>query len=773
MVLDNIYQFLIDKLGRIVIVKGDSNAFEVVEPDDEKSGKIRLGRLFYANVVEGKIRDGSDDDANKILTMGIVANRHGASASNCVAEIFRIMLINDMKLEIRYLEDIITNSIIMGIICEDLQDIPPSSKASFESKKKEIMSSYKEIFEYKYELYRKSFISYINELNRDNKFCMSDGLSFGAIINASIVECLIELKYNKKETSGDKRNGVKVATLEKLEKMKEKLEELRNYQAVGVNKGNLDEYYVKLWLEYHMEDITRNGDGSKKAPLINMMVLPDIREDRDGIRGKKLENPFYGRARVQYVHANSGIGKSYMLRSIIVVCIVDYIYTNHLELMCEDEIRAYKDNKFSDIERFYFGNEKKNRIPVYIKGANFNEYGSTDEKDYSEKNLLMLSENYNELNAAFNFLSDEFLFLIDSLDEIEERNVNNFNVCLYNLIGQVCEKNPFIITSRFSGRSIHIKEMEYLRLDGFDKDAIHSYLRKCSFLDRSDELKNYIDNNKYAYELAKNPFMLTVMLDTKSNFTVKNILDKITEAIITRRMNQKVLAMDEDKIRAVLSYLAFYLSFCEEEEVIALEKIHINNIIKEARDNGLLMSVFGYSVDISDEQIDTFTNTISCQSGIITLIKEDSHINFKFQDELVMCYLAAEFVNNLLRVGDDLPKEFYFTIKKGNTAISHNVYEISRFWDNFRSKDSILSKRFCQIINLIIQITTDRSYGIALIYYMLLKGFTAVEEGMIKNIKNFFAEYNEKIYGDKELFREEKDLRQVTTLIDRLFEIFN
>lgn len=362
--------------------------------------------------------------------------------------------------------------------------------------------------------------------------------------------------------------------------------------------------------------------------------------------------------------------------------------------------------------------------------------------------------------------------MIDSLDEIEERNVNNFNVCLYNLIGQVCEKNPFIITSRFSGRSIHIKEMEYLRLGGFDMDAIHSYLRKCSFLDRSDELKNYIDNNKYAYELAKNPFMLTVMLDTKSNFTVKNILGKITEAIIKRRMNQKVLAMNDDKIRAVLSYLAFYLSFCEEEEAIALEKIHINNIIKKARDNGILMSVFGCSLNISDEQIDTFTNTISCQSGIITLTKENGRIKFEFQDELVMCYLAAEFVNNLLGV-PDIPKEFYFTIKRGNTAISHNVYEISRFWDNFRSEDSIVSKRFCQIINLIIQITDNKSYGIALIYYMLLKGFTAVEEEMLTNIKNFFAEYNEKIYGDNDLFREEKDLRQVTTLIDRLFEISN
>lgn len=105
---------------------------------------------------------------------------------------------------------------------------------------------------------------------------------------------------------------------------------------------------------------------------------------------------------MQYVHANSGIGKSYMLRSIIVVCIVDYIYTNHLELMCEDEIRAYKYNKFSDIERFYFGNEKKNRIPVYIKGANLMNMVLLTRRIIL-KNLLMLSENYNELNAAFNF----------------------------------------------------------------------------------------------------------------------------------------------------------------------------------------------------------------------------------------------------------------------------------------------------------------------------------------------------------------------------------
>lgn len=767
MVLDNVYQFLMDKFGRIVIVRGETNSFEVVEPNDEKSGKIRLGRLFYANVVEGKIK-GSDDDANKILTQGVVANRNGASASNCVEEIFRIMLIDDMKLEIRYLEDVITNSIIMGIICEDLQRIAPSRKDLdlFEEEKRDVLNNHREIFDYKYELYRKAFISYINGLNKDNDWNISDKLAFGEVINSSIVECLIGLQYNKKEQTGD-RNGVKRATLEKLKKMKEDLERVKNYQNVGVNKDNLDEYYVRLWQKFHMESITRNGDGSIVVPLINVMVLPDIRED---VRGKKLDKPFSRDARVQYVRANSGMGKSCMLRSIIIVCIVRYIYNNHMDLMSEVEIKAYKDNKFSAIEEFYFGETKKNRIPVYIEAAKFNEYGYNDKEDFSGEDLFSLSENYSELRTAFNTISDEFLFLIDSLDEIEEGKVSNFNQCIYNLVGQMCEKNQFIITSRFSGRSIHINEMQYLRLAGFDTETIHAYLEKCAFLERSEELKSYIDSNRYAYKLAQNPFMLTAMLDTK-DFAVKNFLDKITDAIVNIRMDKKVLAMNEHEIKAVLSYLAFYISFCEEGEKVALEKIHISNIIKQARENGLI-SDSGHSINISDEQIDTFTNTISCQSGIITLINENGHIKFEFQDELVMCYLAAEFINNLSGMFEgDIPAEFYFNIENRDSAITHNVYEISRFWDNFRIDDNICSKRFCQIVNLIIQITKRKSYGIALIYYMLLRGFTTIEEEALANIKTFFIEYNENVYGDNIPFNRKNELMKVTALIDRLFSI--
>lgn len=67
-------------------------------------------------------------------------------------------------------------------------------------------------------------------------------------------------RINKEFLKSFSEETRKIILVESVDK-----EELGNYQAVEVNKDNLDEYYVKLWLEYHVEDITRNGDGSKKT----------------------------------------------------------------------------------------------------------------------------------------------------------------------------------------------------------------------------------------------------------------------------------------------------------------------------------------------------------------------------------------------------------------------------------------------------------------------------------------------------------------------------
>ena len=54
---------------------------------------------------------------------------------------------------------------------------------------------------------------------------------------------------------------------------------------------------------------------------------------------------------------------------------------------------------------------------------------------------------------------------------------------------------------------------------------------------------------------------------------------------------------------------------------------------------------------------------------------------------------------------------------------------------------------------------------------MLLRGFTAIEEEVLANIKTFFVEYSENVYGDNIPFNRKNELMKVTALIDRLFSI--
>lgn len=78
---------------------------------------------------------------------------------------------------------------------------------------------------------------------------------------------------------------------------------------------------------------------------------------------------------------------------------------------------------------------------MYIEAAKFNEYGYNDKEDFSGEDLFSLSENYSELRTAFNTISDEFLFLIDSLDEIEEGKLVIL-ISVYIIWLDKCVKKP-------------------------------------------------------------------------------------------------------------------------------------------------------------------------------------------------------------------------------------------------------------------------------------------------------------------------------------------
>ena len=137
-----------------------------------------------------------------------------------------------------------------------------------------------------------------------------------------------------------------------------------------------------------------------------------------------------------------------------------------------------------------------------------------------------------------------------------------------------------------------------------------------------------------------------------------------------------------------------------------------------------------------------------------------------------MCYLAADFMNNLLgMVRGDIPDEYYIDIDNSSASLAHNVYQINKFLDRFKARKYIHTEKIGKIINLTIQITNKKSFGVGLLYYMLLQGFMSDDSETLKNIKTFFHEFREGMYGNNAVYKQKSDRVYVERLIDRLLNI--
>lgn len=76
------------------------------------------------------------------------------------------------------------------------------------------------------------------------------------------------------------------------------------------------------------------------------------------------------------------------------------------------------------------------------------------------------------------------------------------------------------------------------------------------------------------------------------------------------------------------------------------------------------------------------------------MTKENGRIKFEFQDELVMCYLAAEFVNNLLGV-PDIPRSFILQLR-GETLLYPIMSMKSVAFGIISDPKIVLCQKICQ-----------------------------------------------------------------------------
>lgn len=471
------------------------------------------------------------------------------------------------------------------------------------------------------------------------------------------------------------------------------------------------EYYKKVWRKYVYAEI-RDEDSHKFREMIDIYVLPKFMSEE----GMNIENPFATPKIRKYILAGSGIGKTKLLESIMLSCAVDEVYKYDSSMLSDNSKEKYENGDYRRVKENLFGITSTSYFPVYIpaKSANEREYESV-----IELAVMGETEFFQEMiNAAYK--DGKLLILIDSIDELEDSCIKDFYVKVKGLEKQYPNAN-IIITSRFTGKVRFPIKCDYIRLASFDEEAITKLITYLLSEESAEKMLKKIMSNSYFFELAKNPYMLTVMLTSLSGEYPCDYLESMVNAIIDRRWVKYDVSMSTEGIKLMLGYMACRFIFGGQSGVQKNEIIKLFNEAKQILENILYTDMFVNA----EKDIERFINILSCQSGILNVVVQNYTEKYVFQDELVMCYLAAYYFVSMANAKMDAD------IKK----LWSNAAWVLDFIDGFSSGETVLSKDGGRVLAMTMTANILRdTYQWGILYYLIFKGTTSFNEVEKQNI---------------------------------------
>ncbi len=781
--LTEIYDLLCSNTGTPVI-KEKAEKYTVCTEGMNCSQRIKMNRLFISVNAE----ETNEDDINKIMTSGLVRSKY--KGTHYAEDMMRSMLLDDLKSEAAYLEACINDSIVFSVGNEMGQNAAEISgyeltETQMAAVREFVLPKYRQACKDRYEVFKNKLLEYVSTKNisvagspESGEYELSTvGFLFGESATCGEIMALLMADILSKVQIAE---GIRKSTCDELKNLQEKLSDVIAHNSVNDNTDYGDRYLADVWSKNHASYM-RDQDQSLLVDIISTYILPDIREGAGNTNNgpdlsAKVDYPFDGKFGRIYIRAKSGIGKSFLMKGAVISAVYKAIYAQHRELMSERETHACENGEFEKLFTYFYSGKSADRYPVYINASWFNDLSDfVTGKEAAYENILRACESFDELNELLlheKSAPDRMIFFIDSLDELEESVEEEFNASLTSLLNKYPE-SVFVFTSRFSGKDVRAENFKDMHLVGFDRGSIENYISKCYFLSErnTSELKTFIKENEYAFELAQNPFMLGAMISVKDfEYSVKKSLDVIINSVIKVRFDRKRLAMTDVEIRAVLAYLAFNTVFINEQGN-RLSKSLLCSTLREARDAGLI-SITGESAHISDEKINAFSDNLSCQSGIINVISDLGRKFFVFQDELVMCYLAAEYLNILSQTNENsIPQEYVVNIQN-NRMREENIYELFRFTENVINKESSIDKRlFYVVANFLLLMCDKKSVGSTLLYFLIIKGMLSTDDDVLSAVRRCLSDFNEYKFGEAVIFRKRSEIEEVQILIERLLNM--
>lgn len=489
---------------------------------------------------------------------------------------------------------------------------------------------------------------------------------------------------------------------------------------VAVSHMDKSEYYEKLWLNHYKGTVRDHVATGNVRELIDFFALPSITTPS----GDVVSTPFSASHFSKLLMAGSGFGKSTLLDIILLCNVVDELSDKDspiLSLNSKEKIGEYR-----MLRESLFGASALRMFPVFIHSdrANANSYSS----------VLELAE-ASELDCFYTLVEDadragSLLFLIDSIDEVESDNLVRYLDLIRELLLDYPNANV-VFASRFLGKQSLPFEYDLIHIKELNPEDIKKVSFSMLSQNEAEKLIERFNQNIYLCSLAKNPFMLMTILETKGDRLVHHLLESIVNAIIDRRWDKHHYDISSEDIKLLLGFLACKFVF---ENKTCADIAEIRQCFIKAGDN---LKLHGVSYDVPSQNIEYFLKTLSSQSGILNIVNKHHVEKYLFQDTLVMCWLAANYINKIINESSEIHD------RDGIRGLWANIYWIDNFLRSISSKDTYLSNSAVNVLVMTLVMSSEtngQDIQKSLLYFLVCRDATSLN---VQEQLNIYAGYRD------------------------------
>lgn len=393
-------------------------------------------------------------------------------------------------------------------------------------------------------------------------------------------------------------------------------------------------YFKSLWkshVRYRLRD--QNGPQEATRDMIEFYAIPELTDQNNAA----LDAPFFRDNKYTYITVGSGLGKTTLLHMALLTNIVE-------PLIDQSDVVGERSRemlgKYQKIRQVMFGENAPLYFPVFINSpeAEKNEYESL--VDLADAHS---SDSFKDLLETAN-KSGTLLFLIDSVDEISDTDRRRkYMKDIGHLLKTEYPNAKAIITSRYMGRTQLPVPCKTVHIKALNTEAIEEITNTILVSDQ----KNFRDgklaairNNRYLASIVTNPFMLVTYVQNKQEDNLTAVLNLIVSNIIQSRWEGiNECGLEDDEIMLLLGNLACRFVFGGREGVSRKE---VETAFGEI--SGIAEKQYGFELNLDPENIQCFLRLLPGHSGIVNLMYDGRQEQYVFQDRLIMCWLASNYI---------------------------------------------------------------------------------------------------------------------------------